>query len=505
MSFKMLIVDDEPIICRGLRYTIPWDKYNIEVADVSHDGKDAIWKIQTNPSIDIVITDVKMPKADGLELATFLHDQYPDIQIIMISGFDEFSYAQQAIKLGVKDYLLKPVDVDELVNKVLNLTKEIEQKRKETVKRQQMGLTNAIFHQISDDTVRNPDKQREYDSVKIYPFISLLRDYMKKIKGLSPEKINELKLNWKNFIQTTLNKNGFESISIFTSDNVLLTSIIGEKETFTIKKEVFDDEGLLFVWSDSLINLVDLKERFTILTREIKFLPFKKNCDGALDRKSGQNYPHEIEKKIIDGIFQSENEKLRNTSLALFTYFSANEFFLEEIVQVCGEILTKVINRYESFRGKEADSLELNYRKFIDVHLYNSYALLQDLFVDDVDSIVNNLDLKNDKRDWMIERAEDYIHDYYKSNIKVSEVANVINISPNYLSSLFKQKTGKNFNEYVNHLRIEEAKILLVETPFKVNEISEQVGFHEYKYFVEVFKKFSDMTPTIYRKLMSMK
>ncbi|AQS56404.1 hypothetical protein B0W44_12175 [Novibacillus thermophilus] len=133
--------------------------------------------------------------------------------------------------------------------------------------------------------------------------------------------------------------------------------------------------------------------------------------------------------------------------------------------------------------------LDVQYKQFVDVQLYNSYRLLQELFDDDVMAITSKLDeKKEDQKNWMIERAEAYIQEYYTSNIKAYEVADVINVSPNYFSYLFKQKTGKKFNEYVNQLRVEEAKSLLVETPFKVSEISEQVGFQEYKYFAEVFK-----------------
>lgn len=271
MSFKMLIVDDEPIICRGLKDTIPWEKYNIEVIDTAHDGQDAILKVQNHANVDLVITDVRMPNMDGLQLTSFIHRNYPNIRMIMVSGYDEFSYAQKAIQLGVKDYLLKPVNIEELVSRVIKLTHEIENEKK--------------------------------------------------------------------------------------------------------------------------------------LTRMISNLHTKENV----------NIAHSA-----------------------------------------------------AIKGK--------------------------------------LNLGNiDKTDWLIGKAEEYIKEYYKSNIRAHEVADIINISPNYFSSLFNQQTGKSFNEYINDLRIEEAKTLLIETPFKVHEIAELVGFKEYKYFVKVFKEFSNLTPMKYRKLMMTK
>jgi two-component system response regulator YesN len=121
-----------------------------------------------------------------------------------------------------------------------------------------------------------------------------------------------------------------------------------------------------------------------------------------------------------------------------------------------------------------------------------------------IGDIMAQLDVKQtNSKDLLMERAEKYIQQYYQEQIKAHEVADFINITPNYFSTLFKQKTGKSFNEYVNQLRVEAAKRLLEETPFNINEIAEKVGYSEYKYFVDVFKKMTGYTPSHYRNLTS--
>lgn len=123
--------------------------------------------------------------------------------------------------------------------------------------------------------------------------------------------------------------------------------------------------------------------------------------------------------------------------------------------------------------------------------LKNSYQMLKELFDEDLATIAGKLNFKNiDKTDWLIGKAEEYIKEYYKSNIRAHEVADIINISPNYFSSLFNQQTGKSFNEYINDLRIEEAKTLLIETPFKVHEIAELVGFMSINTLLKYLKNF---------------
>lgn len=396
MPFKMLIVDDEPIICRGLQQTIPWDEYMVEVVDLAYDGAEAIQKIKEHGDIDLVLTDVRMPNVDGLRLATFLAENYPDIRTIIISGYDDFKYAQQAIQLGVKDYLLKPVDVDELLRVITKITSTLQEERKAAQQIYQMNLQNAIFHQVLDLPDTTPNHSGLFADVRIYPLVTILKDYKNKTKNLSEEELQNLTVEWENQVENSLNSQGFACVSVFTSKNVLLTCVTNNLSGFT--PENLDFQELNCVVNDTDITIGQLNKVYLRLYEDTRYLPFS---------ESGF---------IVSPVSESLANKLK-----------AN--------------------------------------------------------------------------DWLMDRAEQYIRTYYASPIKAHEVADVINISPNYFSSLFKQKTGKSFNEYINTLRVGAAKQLLEETPFNVNEIAEKVGYREYKYFVDVFKKFTGYTPTKYRNV----
>ncbi|MDQ0974980.1 two-component system response regulator YesN [Neobacillus niacini] len=396
MPFKMLIVDDEPIICRGLQQTIPWDEYMVEVVDLAYDGAEAIQKIKEHGGIDLVLTDVRMPNVDGLRLAAFLAENYPDIRTIIISGYDDFKYAQQAIQLGVKDYLLKPVDVDELLRVITKIISTLQEERKSAQQIYQMNLQNAIFHLVLDLPDTTPNHSSLFADVRIYPFVTMLKDYKNKTKDLSEEELQNLNVDWENQVENSLSSQGFASVSVFTSKNVLLTCVTNNLSGFT--QENLDFQEFNCVVNDTDITIGQLNEVYLRLNEDTRYLPFS---EGGL-------------------VVSPVSESLANKSKA---------------------------------------------------------------------------------NDWLMDRAEQYIRTYYASAIKAHEVADVINISPNYFSSLFKQKTGKSFNEYINTLRVDAAKQLLEETPFNVNEIAEKVGYREYKYFVDVFKKFTGYTPTKYRNV----
>ncbi|WP_200416019.1 response regulator transcription factor [Virgibacillus salexigens] len=509
MSFNLLIVDDEPIICRGLSQTIPWSDYNVNVVAVAYDGQEAMEKIIDHGNIDIIVTDVKMPKIDGLQLAELIYKQYPSVRIIMISGYDEFAYAQKAIKLGVKDYQLKPVNVEELIKKVVNLTQALSKTEEQKTALQHMELMNTIYQQINEFTIESMDNSINHQ-VKIYPVLSRMNEWAEKTNQLTEYDIHALKTDWKHVIQDIVVKNGYQAVSIFTDENLLLTCIIVEEndlkiDLFTTILHPLIQNDMKFIWSDRIIPLQQLQQQYTILINMLPYLPLNNQSIYCYqtERKGQREFPSSIVEEVLSACFQDSN-KVRKLVNTLFTYFQTNEYFLHEVVETCMEIMEEVIYRYKSLFEKEVSQLHPKQLESINLAKHNSYSILQTQFNYALDNVMNSVNVqKVNTTDWIIKRAENYIQTYYTSNIKVIELANVMNISPNYFSSLFKQQTGKTFNEYVNQLRMDKAKQLLAETPYRIHEIAKEVGFQEYKYFVEVFKRFTDITPTHYRKLLA--
>lgn len=210
-------------------------------------------------------------------------------------------------------------------------------------------------------------------------------------------------------------------------------------------------------------------------------------------------------KQILTAIDQG-NENIEDEIDEIFYYLSENQADLKQTIQVCTDILLNILSRYEKLFNRKFHPLEEQLNEQIDESLYNSNDSLKKLFTKNLTMLYSYFGYKqSNNSDWLINRAEQYIQTHYTSLITVQEVAEYIQISPNYFSTLFKQRTGRSFTEYINQLRIGKAKILLEETLMRVNEIADKVGYQEYKYFVEVFKKLTSLTPTQYRKLVSSK
>nr|WP_263326408.1 response regulator [Neobacillus sp. Marseille-Q6967] len=514
MSFKMLIVDDEPIIGRGLSLTIPWSEHGIEIAGIAYNGAEAIEKIKAHGEIDIVITDVRMPKMDGIELAACLAQTYPRIKIVIISGYDEFKYAQKAIQSGVQDYLLKPVDVEELLTIISKITNDLQKQNSESQQVFMTLLENAIYQQVFDVQLKNQYEWEITENVRLYPILSMMNEYVSTTQYMTDEELEEMNSNWSSLIETHLRNKGYDSVSIFTDQNILLTCVVGElnhKEMIAILKEIQSSYSLSFVVNNCDVPINELSGAYQELCSGIKHLPFLPEGYVVVPAEEPlhtdwQPLSDEMESHLINAIFQVNESKINTLTDELFKLFEEKQLYLEDLVQLCKRLLTKIVERYASLFRKNHHEIDLVFEQEVDVNQYNSFVQLKKLFKEDIENVTKELAAKNiENSDWLIERAVNYIKTYYASNIKAHEVADFINISPNYFSTLFKQNTGKSFNEYINELRVEQAKVLLEETPFKVNEIAEKVGYHEYKYFVEIFKKISGLTPTQYRKLLSTK
>lgn len=193
--FKVLLVDDEQIICKGLRQTVPWEDFGAEVIGEAYDGEEAL-EIIERMEVNLVISDVKMPVMDGLKLAEQIANRYPYIRMIIISGYDEFNYAKRALKYRVRDYLLKPVDIDELLKLVKTIKNEDEQEK-------QQGWEYSISQSLTSLAMKHVLEKRDSTNrllMKGYRLIgSEIKEYAREIHPLSDEE------------KTILSSNGFSN------------------------------------------------------------------------------------------------------------------------------------------------------------------------------------------------------------------------------------------------------------------------------------------------------
>lgn len=511
---RMLIVDDEAVICEGLRYTIDWTELGVEVVGVAYDGKDALHKVEKS-AVELLLTDIRMDPMDGLQLAERLRQQHPEVQVVMISGYEDFGYARQAIRLGVNDYLLKPVDIEELKTVVSKIVANIRKRKvEEGTQEIELWLSNMARQGI----VYGKEAPPSLHGVQFRILATRLADFYIRFYGMEPESYEALQEKWIHHLHRRLMRASFRPVSVFDHENLLITLVSSDQRHDT---KVWDDllnSTIPQLWTDvggtiycaaSRIyeELDDTATCWSEASRLLEYYPLE-NCPVLLPEygakiSSGRKLPRfdvtAVVQDMVSALFKQDQEEVRALVTSMFDFFRDKEFLLSEILKIYEEMFALLRQR---LRKSGMNGFDYGHTVQPDLSIYNSYAGLEKIVQEDMKELLRLIDKNGiDKSYWIIEKAKRYITDHYRTDLKASEVASWLKITPSYFSYIFKQSTGKGFTEYMNEIRIEQAKNLLATTQDKVFEIADKVGYKEYKYFVSVFKSYTGMTPKEYRGL----
>lgn len=284
---NILIVDDEPKIRKGLRHVVDWYEHKIKIVDSVANGEKAFEVIeQPDTKIDLVITDVEMPIMDGIELSRKVFENYPGIKIIILSGYDNFKYAKEAMKYGVTDYLLKPVDEDELLNTVLKLRKQIEDKNYSYPEE----FENSIIEHINN-----------FSSKELTDVISLIFDYFNKERYTLKQIIGSINLMFLN-IENKILPDGVSYKDISNND---------EFQSNNLSSTSSEDSRELFL--QCMLNIAEHKsssKSLTIINQIKTYIRENLNSDMSLNSVASEfllnpSYLSQLFKKHYDGGFSA--------------------------------------------------------------------------------------------------------------------------------------------------------------------------------------------------------
>ncbi|MGZ7442216.1 response regulator [Paenibacillus sp. TH7-28] len=512
---RMLIVDDESVICQGLHYTIDWEELGVEVVGEAYDGQEAL-RLVAEQNVDLLLTDIRMDGMDGLELAARLRQDHPEVQVVMISGYEDFGYARQAIRLGVNDYLLKPVDIEELTEVVKKIVQDIRVRQSESSDQEiKLWLLGMARH----GTAYGKEAPASLQGVQFRILATQLAEFHERFANMEQEHYETVQDSWLRGLHGHLECASFRTVSVFDHDNLLITLLLSET---WVKPKIWDDllasaipplapfEGGRIYCGASRIyeNLADTADRCAEAARLLAYHALEgrrvllAGDDEELlaGRKKADFDIAGTVQRLVSALFKQDQKEVKTLVEEMFGLFRESRFLLAEIVKTYEELLALLRQR---LRKSGMTGLDFGHQGQLDLNIYNSYAGLETLVLEDMEELQRLIDKNGiDKSYWIIEKAKKFIIEQHRTDLKASEVASWLKITPSYFSYIFKQSTGKGFTEYMNEMRIEHAKALLATTHDKVFEIADKVGYKEYKYFVSVFKSYTGMTPKEYRGLM---
>lgn len=469
----LLIVDDEKNIRAGIHKILSEAiSYEIRFLEAKN-GQEALELIeQENP--DLMITDIRMPKMDGVELMQLVSAKTVRPDIIVLSGFDEFSYAKEAIKSGAISYILKPVDKNELIAVVTAAVTKIERTKKSTVEQ-------TIQRVMSEGRMLRTTVPGKFFSDAPFYFIM--------ITGLgNPDQMQKI-----------VEKN---SCYLLERKSESLCILVHESEMKTLEG-YHEDDGVFIGISGVCKSLANLRTswRQAAIASFTRFFETEKKvfhyqeASGPFDRTGFDSQIQKINMLIGSGDASEITRGIDDLFLVDFPEIGAKAryvYFLQDF------ITTGVIKKYWEYA--DADMyLTLKSIMIENVYQFRSIEEYKKTVLDYV--LYLNSTLKKSHTEYpFISEALEYIRGHFTEEINMTIVANHVSINYTYFSEKFKEHTGVNFNDFLKKLRIEEAKRLLEKGCYKVYEVSANSGFGDVKYFMKTFKETTGLSPGEYRK-----
>lgn len=534
MMYKLILVDDEEEVRQGIIQKIEWEKYGFEIIGEVENGREALDLIEKNIP-DVVITDIKMPIMDGLELSSILKENFPVIKIIILTGFDEFKYAKQAINYGVVEYALKPVLPKDMVELLKKLKAQIDEEiaQKEGVKKLREHYTQSLpimRDKFLTSLITGKLKKSEIEKkISAYNLNLIGKGYSVAIVSIDNNSIKN-----KNYYEDDIELIKFAVMNI--SEEIIKKRSLGEL-FFHINNIViitkFEEFDKLNIYKRTFLALEEIRqsvEKYLKLTVTIgignvchdinQLADSFKASVSALDYRLviGSNkviFIEDLEPQSADVIVFDENkEKMLITSIKFGTeneIIDITDLLFKDIGDIKTsfkdyqiyllEILAAIVKISKSLQLDMKDILGLNYNLFVEMYQFNTIEEVKDWIKGICIKLMNYISYKRqDNCKLLLEKAKDYINNNYSDeDIGINKVSNYLHISPCYLSMIFKKETGETFLNYLVSIRLEVAKDLLRASNLKTFEIAERIGYSDPNYFSYFFKKNFGISPREYR------
>lgn len=514
---KALLVDDELFIRKGLRSLIDWEKCGFEVSDEADNGEDAYEIIkQTKPAL--VITDIRMPVLDGLGLIKRVVESTKlDVtpKFIVISGYNDFKYAQHALRYGVHDFILKPIDQDEMEEALRKLSSSI---RSERTKNKMQEL---LYHQVMfEDLLAGELSEREEAQLEKTYRINEQRNHYYVMIEIFNQNLNhaagsQLKEELQGILYETLKVDipihehpeyqfgmiiNSDDLKAFHNDLSCLLSKLSSK--ISCKKL---GKSSFYVGS-AFRHINGLKESFRAAKHTALFKFSKKesgyiNYDVIKDHQvTYSELDHDMCSLLMEQIEENNHEFIVKFVGDIFTVFEKDYYAPEAIKGSINYCVHQIIKTMKSMEENDKD-----YSSYYTSLPWNRYNLdpneLKQQFEDYLlESALKIHQLRKECVKGDIRKIKAYVERNFQKNLSLKAIANKFYINPVYMGQLFKKTYGIYFKEFLLDLRIKEAKKLLRQTGYRVYEVAEMVGFGSTDYFVTQFEKMEGMSPTEYRK-----
>lgn len=527
--YKVVLVDDEELIIEGMKRLVNWKELGCEIVGAAYDGDEAL-DIINEAEPDILITDIRMPAMDGLTMIDYVKERFPDLIIMIMSGYSDFEYAHQALEKGAACYMLKPVSEKELSERILQAVKRLDERNHQ--KEEKEAITVRLYrlkrearisflYGLLNETPSEAYILEMWKGMELCPYTNRIRvavlDTDFPLEG--PE-ASVIKFAIDNIVEEVCRSQGnCESVpsgdgriavfmmesSEYPEDRILeiLDQILKTVQSFS---KISVSAGL----SKSVLFPSQIRDAYQDALNALKKRFYESKPSKLYEGKIKTGRPpikelRELENSLLEAVKKSDKKNAAVVLGRMFHMMLQTAVLPEEYIY---NQLKRILVGYQDilFKSGNTEGIGEDMGEFWSDFMYRFKlgnelkAWMEGITV----RIIECLNKEPDQEAGLIERIKYYISRNYRTATRQS-VADYFFLNPSYLSQLFKAETGEVFTDYVNQIRMEEAKRMLVETDYKIQHIADLAGYASSQHFNRTFKKYTGMQPAEYKKKMQNK
>lgn len=533
--YKMIVVDDEKIIRDTLINTFNWDEFGIVEIFEASDGEDALAIIKQKKP-DIVLTDIKMPVIDGLQLSSLIKEQFENTVIIVLSGFDEFALVKRALNIGVFDYLLKPIREDELkavMKKTVELVeKNISKKINDSVLRGKIIEGNMVIREkVLNSLIMNNYKETEPTCSKLnelkinlkferfFTSIFYLKEESKELCAAKGFDIGLLVFSVNNIADECCRRliNKYELFTTTENNVVLMADNLefNSYEVFQLMSQIrecirnFLNVDIMIGISKNHSGISRVKTSYDEASEDIeKKLYFGYDDVIISDKQESKAFEpvfKEYKKPLINNIYSCDNEKVNSIIDDVFNQAMEMKLPIKQVRILNVNLISCILDIANEIGYEIYDIMGDSKNIYEKVDEFKSIEKFKTFIKNIVFQMTEAIRRKNSvKKKKTIDKVLKYIDEHFNEEITLYTISETFYFDYTNLSKMFKEDVGKLFSKYLIETRINKSKELLKASGMKIYEISEAVGYSDVRYFTKLFKEFEGITPMEYRKIFGL-
>lgn len=529
---KLMIVDDEQIVRDGIKFIIEKNfEGKIEIVEMARTGREAIEKYdEYRPNL--VLMDIQMPGINGIEAIRSIKEQNPNVKCVIISAYEHFDYAKQAVELGVKEYILKPINKNKLVDIITTVIKEIEDekriKQKEIENKEKMDkILPVLEHGLIYSILMNNDFKNEIENY--YGLFDIEKDqgYMMVIEFGEEVKAGKVKNKIGTGVKSQIYYENVRN-TIKHKCRCIVGPIIINRITVLVHEDRFEVEyeqrikaielaesikksvekiidSQMYIGIGSCYNIHEINHSYGEALKAIS----KIDGEEILHIKDAvETVDLELRSKMMgikkdqdDIVSKMEEGNVHDVEQLLQEFFSKlGKSYKQSESEAKNTITELLVLIYACAYRNNVMSENVSYRTYLNEiqQMDNYYEMKNWCFIRILGITEKIKEEKDTKVSNIMTEAKKYIDENYNKEIGLTEVSEAVSISPQYFSKIFKEELGLNFIEYLTTVRMDHAKRMLKEKKLSIKEICYEIGYNDPNYFSRLFKKNEGISPTEY-------